>query len=426
MSRGFKKGPCVKISRIVAREIFDSRGMPTVACEVSLEDGTTVTASVPSGISCGSREAFELRDNEERLMGKGVQKAVHNIEHVIGPSIIGRDPDLVLVDKILKELDPSPTKQSLGANATLAVSIAVCRAQAALNQLELFEMIAALYDSESVSLPFPLFNLINGGMHANNKFPIQEIMLAPVGAQNFRTSFESTVTVFQKLKDILDKKGKSTAVGDEGGFCPYFESIKEPFDLLLQAIQETGTDSLFAIALDVAATQLYDVESKSYRWGKTQKSSDELIEFYQELTREYPLYSIEDGLSEADWEGWRHLFHTLGETLQIVGDDIFVTNTVLIERGIQEGIANASIIKPNQIGTITETLQAIALCHQNNMNAIISHRSGETIDTFISDLAVGTSSGQIKAGGCSRGERIAKYNRLLYIEDLLTMSLLNQ
>lgn len=415
----------MKIAKIVGREIFDSRGLPTVLCEITLDNDAFVWASVPSGASCGEQEALELRDKEERLMGLGVLKAVHNIEHVIAPAILGKEPDVVEIDAIIRSLDTTTQKMTLGANATLAVSMAVCKAQAASHQLELFEIIAHLYEGESVSLPFPLFNVFNGGVHSDNGFPIQEILLAPVGAQNFRVGLEAAVEVFHALKKILHKKGKSTLVGDEGGFAPHFDSDTEPFDLLLEAIAQTSHEGLFTIGLDVAASQLYNKKNNTYLWNGKQKTAQELLEFYQKLATTYPLYSIEDGYAESDIPGWKMLFNALAEKLQLVGDDIFVTNSQKILEGLKEEVANAALIKPNQIGTITETLQAIATCQQANMNAIISHRSGETTDTFIADLAVGTSAGQIKAGGCSRGERMAKYNRLLYIEDLLTMSLLD-
>ncbi len=415
----------MKIAKLVGREIFDSRGIPTVLCELTLEDGTFVYASVPSGASRGKHEAFELRDNDDRLMGQGVLKAIHNIEHIIAPALIGKEPDTALADEILRDLDPSREKRKLGANAMLAVSMAVCRAQAAVSEVELFELIAQLYSADSVSLPFPLFNVLNGGAHGNNGFPIQEIMLVPIGAQNFRVSFEAAVVVFYELKRLLNEAGKTTAVGDEGGFSPRFENEYEPFEFLMKALKQTNNEGLFTIALDVAANQFYDEIKGKYLWNGQEKSSEKLLDFYKELLEKYPLYSIEDGFAETDLDGWKMLFAELGGTIQIVGDDLFVTSVPAIAKGLEQEVANAAIIKPNQIGTVTETLEAISFCHQSNMNAIISHRSGETTDTFIADLAVGTSAGQIKAGGCSRGERIDKYNRLMLIEDMLTMSLLD-
>lgn len=415
----------MKILKVVGREIFDSRGKPTVCCELFLEGGLFVSASVPSGASCGSGEAFELRDNDGRLRGNGVSKAIYNIEHKIGPALLQQEPDLFDIDEIMKDLDGTPDKRNLGANATLAVSIAACKAQAVTEKIELFELIAGLHGSESISLPFPLINVLNGGAHANNGFPIQEIMLMPMAAQNFRSSFEAALDVFAVLKELLHKQGKSTAVGDEGGFAPIFKETNEPFDLLKEALHIAGHENLFTFAIDVAADQLYNPKTGLYRWGKEQKSSEELLEIYSAFVKDYSLFSIEDGFAEQDVPGWQNLFEKFGNSIQIVGDDIFVTNTAKIIKGLENEVANAAIIKPNQIGTLTETFQAISLCQQAGMNAIVSHRSGETNDSFIADLAVGVSAGQIKAGGCSRGERIAKYNRLLMIEDMLTMSMLD-
>lgn len=413
----------MKIAKVVGREIFDSRGFPTISCEMQLDDGTFVYASVPSGTSKSSLEAFELRDHEARLNGMGVTKAIHNLEHIIAPILLGKEPDVAQLDPEIRELDSSPDKRIIGANAMLAASIAVCKAQAAAQELPLFELIAQLYGAQSVSLPFPLLNVLNGGAHGNNKFPIQEIMLVPIGAHNFRDALEQAVTIFHELQKLLNKAGKLTAVGDEGGFAPRFETDTEPFMFLQEAINNTGNESSCTMAIDVAATQLYDPLTHTYKWNGTQKSSAELIEFYQQLVDQYHLFSIEDGLAESDRDGWKQLFTQLGGQIQIVGDDIFATNAQLIIKGIEDEIANAALIKPNQIGTLTETFEAIAVCQQAGMNAIISHRSGETNDSFIADLAVGVSAGQIKAGGCSRGERLAKYNRLLIIEDMLTMDI---
>jgi len=416
----------VKIKKVVGREIFDSRGLPTVSCEITLENGVLIKSAVPSGKSRSRKEAFELRDHDRnRLMGQGVLKAIHNIEYVIGSKIIGQEADLVLVDDIIRDLDATPDKRILGANATLAVSMAACKAQAVAENLELFEMIAQLYGSDSVSVPFPLLNVFNGGVHSDNQFPIQEIMLVPIGAQNFRASLEASVTVFYELKRLLQEAQKSTAVGDEGGFCPIFNSEYEPFDFIVAALKNTDNQDLFSVALDVAADQLYNQKTGMYRWKQGEKTTEQLFAFYKKLEHEYPLFSIEDGFAQNDIEGWKILFEQLSNTLQIVGDDIFATSSQEIIKGVEQEIANAAVIKPNQIGTITETFEAIAVCQQVGMNAIISHRSGETVDTFIADLAVGTSSGQIKAGAPCRGERMAKYNRLLEIEEALTMDLLN-
>ncbi len=416
----------MKIARLSGREIFDSRGVPALVCEIALDDGTFIAASVPSGASCGSNEAKELRDGGDRLGGKGLLKAVHNLDHIVAPALVGKEPDVMVADALLISLDGTSDKSKLGANVILAASIAVCKAQAAAHEREVFELIAELYGSDSISLPFPLVNVINGGAHANNGLAIQEIMLVPVGAQNFRISLEYALTVFHELKKILIKNNKATGVGDEGGFAPSFETVYEPFDYLSQALESTGLKDFFVLAIDVAASQFYNAESKTYQWEGKQLSSKEMVSFYQKLADTYPLYSIEDGMAEDDIEGWKELFNALGDKLQIVGDDIFVSQTKRIASGFTEGIANGVVIKPNQVGTVSEALEAITLCHAAGANVVVSHRSGETNDDFISDLAVGTSAGQIKIGGPCRGERMAKYNRLLYIEDILTMGLLDE
>jgi len=416
----------MKITRITAKEIYNSRGEPTIMCEVFLDGEFSVQATIPSGASRGSREAYELLDGDKRVGGRGVLRAIQTIETIIAPELLGKEPDTHIADYIMRELDGTPDKQKLGANAMLAVSIAVCKAQALAQNLELFEMIAQLQGAESVSLPFPLFNFFNGGVHANNHFPLQEILIVPVGLQNFRSALEASVTVFHVLKDLLNAHGKTTAVGDEGGFVCSFKSEFEPFDFLMHAIQEAGYEGLFTVAIDVAASQLYDPKSQTYQWfAGIQKTRQQLYDFYQELLERYPLYSIEDGISEFDVEGWNMLYEKFGKRLQIVGDDLCVTNSRYIQEAVHENLINAVIIKPNQIGTVTETLEAVALCHENNLNVIVSHRSGDTEDSFIADLAVGVSAGQIKSGGCSRSERMAKYNRLLSIEDMLALSLMN-
>ena len=417
----------MKISKIRAREIFDSRARPTLFCEVELTNGVKVGASVPSGASKGEKEAFELRDKGEiRFGGKGVTKAVHIIENTIAPVLLGQEPDVVVVDNLMQQMDSSADKTIFGANTMLAVSMAVCKAQAKIHSMELFELIAELCSAETVSLPFPLINIINGGAHSNNKIPIQEFLLAPMGFQNFRSAFEASIDVFYALKEILQKKNKSVATGDEGGFSPFFSDEQEPFDYIMEALHSVRMQDNFSLAIDVAAGQLYDQEKNMYNWSNDQKiTSDELIEKYKTWSLSYPLFSVEDGCSEYDMQGWKTMAYLLGDSLQIVGDDIFATHKNAIERGIKDGIANACIIKPNQIGTISETLETIAFCQQNNVNAIVSHRSGETEDSFIADLAVGVGAGQIKAGGLFHGERMAKYNRLLQIEDELLFSSLD-
>lgn len=421
------KGIVMKISQIIGREIYDSRGLPTIECDLILENGTFVTSSVPSGMSRGNFEAVELRDGGKRMMGKGVLKAIQNLENVIAPILIGKEPDLVGMDLKMIDLDGTEDKSHLGANAILAASIAVCKAQALVNSMETYEFIAYLCELDSVSLPYPMFNIINGGVHANNGLTIQEFMIMPVGAQNFRHSLELAVQIFNALKHLLIKTGKSVAVGDEGGFAPDITDDKEALDLIMEAIELSGVvqEGEIVIALDVAATEFYDKKTDSYLWNSQKVAAEDLIDLYAHLAAHYPIYSIEDGLADTDRLGWKQMMARLGETLQLVGDDLFATNSIQIITGLEEGLANAVLIKPNQIGTITETLQAIKLCKNNEVNLVVSHRSGETEDTFIVDLAVGTSAGQIKAGGCCRGERIAKYNQLLRIEDELSLSLLD-
>ncbi|MBS1986401.1 phosphopyruvate hydratase [Candidatus Dependentiae bacterium] len=415
----------MKIIDVVGREIYDSRGMPTLECTLVLEEGVQVSASVPSGLSRSSYEARELRDGGQRLMGAGVLRAIENLEQIIGPELIGKTPDLVSMDVKMIEMDGTPNKAFLGSNTILAASMAICKAQAYLNDMETYELIGHLCNADTVSLPFPMFNVINGGRHANNNLMIQEFLIVPTGAENFRHSFEIGVTVFQELKKILVKLGKSTSVGDEGGFAPHFDDDRQALDCIMNAIghlDESLQDSV-VIAIDVAASQLYDRATKTYRWRGKSISDQELIGIYSDLLDNYPIYSIEDGMSELDPEGFTALMDRIGDSVQVVGDDLFATNIERIVEGIENNRANAVVIKPNQIGTVSETLQALMWCKENDVNTIVSHRSGETNDTFIVDLAVGASVGQIKAGGCSRGERMAKYNALLRLEDELANAL---
>ncbi|TET06138.1 phosphopyruvate hydratase [Candidatus Dependentiae bacterium] len=417
----------MKIKQVIGHEIFDSRGYPTIECEITLEDGQTVRASVPSGISRGKYEAVELRDGGSRLCGLGVSKAIEKLETVIAPEIIDKEPNVVDMDLKMIEMDGTQNKEKLGANSTLAVSTAITKAQAISSNIKTYELIAQLCGLEQVSLPYPLCNIINGGLHADNNLQVQEIMISPIGFSTFREAFEAIIEIYHCLKKILRKQGKSTLVGDEGGFAANFEDETEALDLLMQAI-EMGSkgNGNFVIALDVAASHFYDHKTKTYQWHNRNLTAKDMIELYDKLSRSYPIYSIEDGLSEDDWEGWKLMMKKLGNRLQIVGDDLFATNPARIAEGIEQHIANTAIIKPTQIGTITETLQAVLLCKDYGLNTIVSHRSGETEDTFIVDFAVGTSSGQMKIGGCSRGERIAKYNQMLRIEDALHLRLLNE
>lgn len=419
----------MKITGVSAREIFDSRGLPALECEIILDDSVPVLASVPSGASCGPFETTELRDNDaNRLLGFGVQKAIHILETEIAPKLIGEKPDVVDFDLKMIEMDGTPQKSRFGGNTMLAVSMAVCKAQAYANQMHTYELIAQLCDFESVSLPFPMFNVINGGAHAHSPLQIQEIMIVPTGAPSFRTSLELATIVFHILGEILTKQGKRIGIGDEGGYSACFSSEREALDTVMEAITFSGVDREgdFVLALDIAASQFYDPHTKMYNWKNTIVSSAELIQEYMSLAAHYPLYSIEDGLGYDDYVGWHTLTESLGEKLQIVGDDIFATNVNRIAEGMEKGLANAAIIKPNQVGTVIETLQAIKLCKEHGFNTVVSHRSGETNDTFIVDLAVGTSAGQIKAGGPSRGERMAKYNEMLRIEDNLVLGVMHQ
>ena len=411
----------MKIVELTAREIFNSRGMPTIECEMVLENGQSVTASVPTGTSCGEGEALELRDGGSRLMGQGVLKAVEIIKTIIAPLLIGRPPNLITMDELIRELDGTENKSKLGANTLLAVSIAVCKAQAIVEEVELYEMIAHLCGYDLVGLPYPMFNVINGGAHASNNLQIQEFMIMPVGVPTFRAAMDVAVTFYQTLKEILVQEGKDVSVGDEGGFAPDFENDIQALDYLMEARQLVQVDNggSIMIALDVAASQFYNKRTRQYNWQGNSCSSAQMIDWYKNIVAKYPLYAIEDGLSEHDWQGWEELTLELGSKIQIVGDDIFVTNLERIRDSIEQDVANTVLIKPNQVGTVTETLQAIMLSKEYDRNVIISHRSGETNDSFIADVAVGTSAGQIKAGGLSRGERMVKYNRLLQIETQL-------
>lgn len=415
----------MKIQDIHAREIFDSRGVPTVECDIFLNDGMMVTASVPSGISCGRYEAVELRDGGDRLMGLGVHKAVAIIEDIIAPVLVDRIPDLVLFDQELLALDGTHNKSHLGANAMLAISIATCRAQAYMEGLEVYELIAHLGDYSTIAVPHPMFNILEGGLHANNYFPIQELLIVPTKEVSFHDAMETGVTIFHSLKRILQVQGKSTAVGYEGGFACTFKDEYEALDNLMEAIHISGRGDNVMISLDVAASCLINEKTGLYQWFGSQISSEQLTQKYNNLIAQYPIYSIEDGLGQDDWNGWYVMNCTIGERVRLIGDDLFVTDLQRISNGIENNCATSALIKPNQIGTITETLQAVSLCKDNNWDVVVSHRSGETNDSFISDFAVGVSAGHIKAGACRNGERMAKYNRLLTIESELLIDLMH-
>lgn len=416
-----------KIESIHGREILDSRGNPTVEADVILEDGSRGRAAVPSGASTGEHEAVELRDGDRlRYLGKGCQKAVTNIDTLIRKGLLGMDGQHQKeIDQRMIELDTTPNKGALGANAILAVSMAVARAAADALKEPLYLYLARFSTDKSANLlPLPMMNILNGGAHADNLVDLQEFMVMPVGAPNFHEGLRWGVEVFHHLKNVLKKNGYSTAVGDEGGFAPDLKSNEEALERILEAIQAAGykPGEQVAIALDPASSEFYEPSKNKYvfkKSDKSEKTSDEMVKFWQGWVRQYPIVSIEDGLAENDWEGWKALTETLGEQVQLVGDDIFVTNPKIFARGIKEKVANAILIKLNQIGTVTETIEAIEMARKASYNAIISHRSGETEDTFIADLAVGLCAGQIKTGSVSRTDRICKYNQLLRIEEEL-------
>jgi enolase len=413
----------LKIRAIRAREILDSRGNPTVEVDVELENNIIGTAAVPSGASTGAREALELRDGDRRYHGKGVQKALQNIQRVIAPTLIGRS---VLsqseIDRHLVELDGTPNKSRLGANAILGVSLACARAATLALGQPLFQYLASCTPKRAL-LPIPLVNLLNGGAHADNGLDIQEFMLVPLKFGSFREALRAIVETFHQLKKLLQKQKLSTAVGDEGGFAPKLAQNRDALELLVTAIAEAGYQpgDEIALALDVAASEFFD--GQSYRFEGQSLASDDLIKLYRDWQKQYPIISIEDGLAEDDWRSWKALTEELGSHLQLVGDDLFVTNSAILQRGIREEIANAILVKLNQIGTLTETLEAIELAQKHGYSTVISHRSGETEDTFIADLAAGTGAGQIKTGSVSRGERTAKYNRLLRLEEEFSLAL---
>jgi enolase len=411
-----------EIIDIIAREIIDSRGIPTIEVETFLDSGVRERASIPSGASTGKREALELRDKGTRFHGKGVQNAVRNVHEELAPQLRGLDSEnQVYIDNLLIELDGTENKSRLGANAILGVSIAVCKATALEAGMPLYRYIGGCNAKE---LPVPMMNILNGGAHADNNLDIQEFMIVPAGLNNFANALRAGAEVFHTLKGILKKKGFKTAVGDEGGFAPDLASHEEAIALIIQAIELAGytPGKDIYLALDVAASEFY--ENGLYNFEGKKASSDDMISYYGEMISKYPLLSIEDGLSENDWNGWRDMTHGLGKKVQFVGDDIFVTNTKIIKRGIEEGIANSVLIKLNQIGTLTETLDAVEAAKRAGYTAIISHRSGETEDTIIADLAVAYNTGFIKTGSLARGERVAKYNRLLRIEEELAGSAL--
>ncbi len=405
------------IAAIGAREILDSRGNPTVEVELALDDGTMSRAAVPSGASTGAFEAMELRDGEKRYSGKGVERAVRAIEDVLAPELIGFEADdQRLIDQTMIDLDGTPNKAHLGANSILGVSLAVARAGADSSGLPLYRYLGG---PNAHVLPVPMLNILNGGAHADTNVDVQEFMVAPIGAPTFKESLRWGAEIYHALKTVLKKRGLATSVGDEGGFAPNLESNRAALDLILEAIALTGLKAGqdVALALDVAATEFHKDDFYSFEGKKL--SAAEMIEYYASLVAHYPLVSIEDPLSEDDWDGWKAITDELGSKVQLVGDDLFVTNPIRLERGISSGTANALLVKVNQIGTLTETLDAVAMAQRAGYRCMMSHRSGETEDVTIADLAVATNCGQIKTGAPARSERVAKYNQLLRIEEQL-------
>ncbi len=403
------------IEQVGAREILDSRGNPTVEVEVVLDDGTFARAAVPSGASTGEHEAVELRDGGDRYLGKGVTKAVEAVLGDIAPEVIGIEADdQRVLDQTLVDLDGTPGKSRLGANALLGVSLAVARAAAESAGLPLFRYVGG---PNAHILPVPMMNIINGGAHADNGIDFQEFMIAPIGAPTFKESLRWGAEVYHALKSVLHKQGMSTALGDEGGFAPDLPNTEAALNVIAEAVGNAGLKfgSDVVVALDSASTEFY--RDGAYQFGGKALDAQQMIDFYGKLISDYPIVSIEDGLAEDDWAGWAALTEAVGDRVQLVGDDLFVTNPERLERGINEGIANALLVKVNQIGTLTETLDAVALAHNNGYKSMMSHRSGETEDTTIADLAVACGSGQIKTGAPARSERVAKYNQLLRIEE---------
>jgi enolase len=396
-----------------------------VEVQITLDGGAVGRADVPSGASTGEREALELRDGDKsRYLGKGVRHAVGHVNGEIAKAIVGREADQRAVDRVMIELDGTPTKGRLGANAILGASMALARATAVAKGVPLYAHLATLYGGANYVLPAPMMNILNGGAHADSSVDFQEFMVMPLGASTFADAVRAGAEIFHTLRGILKKKGHSTGVGDEGGFAPSLSSNREALDVVLEAIVQAGYkpgENVF-IALDVAASELWNDEGRTYEFKKSKektRGAEEMVALYEEWVRQYPIISIEDGLAEGDWDGWKALTTSLGGRVQLVGDDVFVTNPEILARGIKEGVANALLVKLNQIGTVTETLDAVAMARDAKYASVISHRSGETEDTTIADLAVGTGAGQIKTGSASRSDRVAKYNQLLRIEEEL-------
>ena len=407
----------VFIDDVRAEEVMDSRGNPTVQATVSLSDGTVASAIVPSGASTGKREALELRDGGDRYLGKGVLKACENVNSKINDAVVGLSPfNQAEIDLVMKSVDGTENYGELGANAVLGVSMAVARASAKSLGMPLYRYLGGV---NAVTLPVPMFNIINGGEHANNSVDFQEYMIMPIGFDTFSRGLQAVSEIYQHLKKIIDAMGESTAVGDEGGFAPNLKSNEEPLQVIMEAIEKAGykAGEQIVLALDVAASEIINDEGMYVLKSENREiTSAQLVEYYADLCAKYPIVSIEDGLSEDDWDGWKIMTDVLGDKIQIVGDDLFVTNVSILAEGIEKGIANSILIKPNQIGTVSETMQTIRLAQRNGYTCVMSHRSGESEDTFIADFAVALNTGEIKTGSTARSDRIAKYNRLLEIE----------
>ena len=411
----------IKIQNIISRMILDSRGFPTIESEIYLSDGVQGRACVPSGASTGDKEALELRDGDASWLGKGVSRALSNIEDSLCPQIIGQDPfNIKQIDQTMINIDGTENKANIGANATLAISLATVRAAAASAKQPLFQYISHNLVKNKLKnyvMPTPMMNILNGGSHADNNVDIQEFMIVPIEFSSYSEALKAGTEVFHTLKEILKKQNYNTAIGDEGGFAPNLKENQEAIELILNAIEKAGYNQKIKLALDVAASELYDKTQQSYCLNNREYLSEELIDYYKKLCSNYPIISIEDGLDQNDWQGWIKLNKSLGKKIQIVGDDLTVTNTKLLDKAIKQEAMNSILVKLNQIGTVSETLETIALAQANNFGVIISHRSGETEDTFISDLSVATGAGQIKTGSLCRTDRTAKYNQLLRIEE---------
>lgn len=409
------------IKALYAREIFDCRGLPTIECVITLSSQEQVKASVPTGQSRSSFEPNYLYD-ADRFGGYGVLNAVEIINTIIAPALISKEPDLVAMDQFLIDLDGTNDKSKYGANTLLAVSSAVCKAHAVVEDMELYECIAYLLDIQKVSIPFGMFNIINGGRHADSGLSIQEVLIVPIGAESFAHAYGMATMTFQMLKKMLHEYKLHTLVGDEGGFAPPIIKLEEVLELVFAAIERAGFAGQVVVGIDVAVSQFFDPINNRYNLQGQQYSSQELVDWYISLIKQFGIYSIEDGLADSDWAGWIYMTQKIGTQVQLIGDDLFSSQIHRIAQGIERGVSNTVLIKPSQVGTITETLQAIKLCLTYNLPFVVSHRSGETNDTFIADLALGSNASYIKAGGCSRGERVAKYNRMIEIEQALMSS----